>query len=60
MSVSNNGAILSYEGNVPGTNTPTFSFATDKDGEYIKETFTTDYWYGHTWRLQIGLRYIFN
>ena len=37
MSVSNNGAILSYEGNVPGTNTPTFSFATDKDGEYIRK-----------------------
>lgn len=60
MSVSNNGAILNYEGNVPGTNTPTFSFARDNDDNFITETFTTDYWYGNTWRLQLGVRYIFN
>lgn len=60
MTVSNNGAIMRYEGNVPGTNTPTFSFAKDSDGEFIKETFATDYNFAHTWRLQLGLRYIFN
>ena len=60
MTVSNNGAILNYEGNLPGTNTPTFSFATDGDNNYITETFTTNYWYGYTWKLQLGLRYIFN
>jgi len=59
MSVSNNGAILKYEGK-DASNVPTFSFAKDEDDNYITETFTTDYYYGNTWRLQLGVRYIFN
>jgi len=59
MSVSNNGAILKYESK-DANNVPSFSFAKDKEGNYITETFATDYYYGNTWRLQLGLRYIFN
>lgn len=63
MSSSNNGAILKYEGR-DANNVPTFSFPKIKNaaGEnvYPTETFTTNYWYGNTWRLQLGLRYIFN
>ena len=59
MSVSNNGAILKYEGK-DASNVPSFSFAKDKEGNYITETFATDYYYGNTWRLQFGVRYIFN
>jgi hypothetical protein len=59
MTVSNNGAILKYEGK-DGNNVPSYSFAKDKDGNYITETFATDYYYGNTWRLQLGVRYIFN
>lgn len=59
MSVSNNGAILKYESK-DANNVPSFSFAKDKEDNYITETFATDYYYGNTWRLQLGLRYIFN
>jgi len=59
MTVSNNGAILKYEGK-DGNNVPSYSFAKDKDGKYITKTFATNYYYGNTWRLQLGVRYIFN
>lgn len=59
MSVSNNGAILRYEG-MDNARVPSFSFAKDGDGNYITETFTTDTHYSNAWRLQLGLKYIFN
>lgn len=63
MSSANNGAILRYEGR-DANNVPTFSFPKIKnaDGEnvYPTESFATNYWYGNTWKMQLGLRYIFN
>ena len=63
MSSANGGAILKYEGK-DASNVPTFSFVKikDKDGNqiYPTQTFTTNYYYGETWKLQLGLRYIFN
>jgi hypothetical protein len=63
MSSANGGAILKYEGK-DASNVPTFSFVKikDKDGKeiYPTQTFTTNYYYGETWKLQLGLRYIFN
>lgn len=59
MSVSNNGNILKYEG-MDANNVPSFSFAKDKNDNYITKTFEPNYYYGNTWRMQLGLRYIFN
>lgn len=63
MSSANNGAILRYQGK-DANNVPSFSFPKIKnaDGEnvYPTESFTTSYFYGNTWRMQLGLRYIFN
>ena len=63
MSSANNGAILKYEG-VDANNVPSFSFPKIKNSKgesvYPTQTFVTDYWYGNTWRMQLGLRYIFN
>ena len=59
MSVSNNGNILKYEGK-DANNVPSFSFVKDKDNNYITKTFDTNYYYGNTWRMQLGVRYIFN
>lgn len=60
MSVSNRGQILRYEGR--DGNTPRFAFPTNDKGEYLvgAKTFDTNYWYGNTWRMQLGVRYIFN
>lgn len=57
--LTNEGRILNYVSK-DAANVPTFSFATDDDDNFIKETFTTDYYYGNTWKLQVGLKYIFN
>jgi outer membrane receptor protein involved in Fe transport len=62
MAKINNGAILKYEGK-DASNTPSYSFVKVKEGDnmvYPTETFTTDYYYGNTWKLQLGVRYIFN
>lgn len=62
MAKANNGAILKYEGK-DASNIPSYSFVKVKDGDnmvYPTETFTTNYFYGNTWKLQLGVRYIFN
>jgi len=58
MSSSNNGQILTYEG-MDADRTPSFSMVKDADGNYLKETYSTNYNYNQVWRLQIGARYIF-
>ena len=55
---SNNGQILTYEG-VDAGNVPSFSMVTDADGNYLTETYSTNYNYYQCWQLQIGARYIF-
>jgi hypothetical protein len=55
---SNNGQILNYEG-VDGNNVPTFSMATDDEGNYLEETYSPYINYTECWQLQIGARYIF-
>lgn len=57
--VANNGQILKYDGK-DKNNTPSFSFAKDGDGNYLTKSFDRNYYYGETWKLQIGVRYIFN
>lgn len=58
MFSSNGGRILKYEG-VNANNEPTFSF-NKVNNEYINKTFDYNYYYGETWRMQIGLKYVFN
>ncbi len=58
MADSNNGAILRYEGR-DASNVPSFSMVKVKDA-YPTSTYT---YYNHisqVWRVQLGLRYIFN
>jgi len=59
MSSANNGAILNYE-EISTDNTPVFSFVQDDDDNYLTESFETSYFYGNTWRLQLGVKWIFN
>lgn len=58
--VSNFGRILTYEKEATeaNNNTPVYSFA-KRNGEYMTETFDLDYHYNQTWKLQVGLKYIF-
>lgn len=58
MTVSNNGAILKYEG-VNVNNVPSFSMV-KVGGEYPTQTYSAYQNIGQVWRLQVGLRYIFN
>ncbi len=58
MNVSNNGAILKYEGPDEG-NVPTYSMV-KVGGSYPKETYSPYLSIYQTWGLQIGIRYIFN
>lgn len=58
MNVSKNGAILKYEG-INENNVPTFSM-TKVDDAYPKKTYSPYLNIHQTWRIQIGLRYIFN
>jgi len=58
MSVSNNGAILKYEKR-DANNVPAFSMV-KADNAYPTETYSPYLSINQTWRLQIGLRYIFN
>lgn len=59
MSAANSGRILSYAG-VDENNTPIFSMYKDGDGNYPTESFTHNLNYSECWKLQIGLRYVFN
>lgn len=59
MSAANGGRILSYAG-VDENNTPIFSMYKDGDGNYPTESFTHNLNYSECWKLQIGLRYVFN
>jgi hypothetical protein len=58
MFSSNNGEILNYEGMDAG-NVPSFSMATDDDGAYLTETYSTFYNYYQCWQLKLGARYLF-
>ena len=57
MNVANGGQILNYDGK-DANNVPSFSFV-KVGGEYLTKSFDTNYYYGETWSLQIGLRYSF-
>lgn len=60
MSASNNGAILKYV-KMDGDRNPVFSFEKQRaTKEYITDTFDYSYSRYDTWRLQVGIRYIFN
>jgi len=52
------GQILTYEG-MDENNVPSFSMATDGEGNYLTESYTTNYNYNQCWYLQLGARYIF-
>ncbi len=58
MFAANNGQILRYEG-VDNNQVPSFSMAKDADGNFLKETYSTNYHYSQTWSLQLGVRYFF-
>ncbi len=58
MAVSNNGAILRYEGR-DVNNVPSFSMV-QVDDAYPTETYSTYLNINQCWALQVGLRYIFN
>jgi hypothetical protein len=58
MFEANNGQILRYEGK-DASNVPSFSMATDDDGNYLSESYSTYYNYNQAWRLQLGIRYFF-
>lgn len=53
------GRILTYKGK-DESNTPIFSMYKDSDGNYPTESFTRNLNYSECWKLQIGLRYVFN
>ena len=59
MSVANGGRILTYAGR-DENNTPVFSMYKNSNKEYPTESFTRNLNYSECWKLQIGLRYIFN
>ncbi|MFC2129335.1 TonB-dependent receptor domain-containing protein [Bacteroidota bacterium] len=58
MANANEGNILVYDG-VDASNVPSFSMARDGDGNFLTETYSTDYNYSQLWQLMIGARYIF-
>ncbi|HUH29439.1 TonB-dependent receptor [Gelidibacter sp.] len=55
--ISNRGQILKYEGK-DANNVPSYSFAKVR-GEYPVDTFDYNYYYGETWKLQVGVKYSF-
>lgn len=57
MNPANRGQILRYEG-MDGNNIPSFSFV-EVNGEFPTKTFDYNYYYGETWKLQVGVRYFF-
>lgn len=56
---ANNGRILKYEGH-DADKTPIFSLYRDDDGNPPTNTYSLNHNYNECWRLQIGIRYIFN
>jgi hypothetical protein len=58
MSVSNNGAILKYDAR-DASNVPRYSMV-QVSGAYPTETYSSNLDFNQCWRLQIGIRYIFN
>lgn len=58
MFAANDGQILNYEG-YDDNKVPSFSMATDADGNFLTETYSTYYNYNQTWSFQLGIRYIF-
>ncbi|MFA9391859.1 MAG: carboxypeptidase regulatory-like domain-containing protein [Prolixibacteraceae bacterium] len=58
MFSANNGQILKFEG-VDASNVPSYSMVKDTDGNYLSETYSTNYSYSQCWQLQLGIRYIF-
>lgn len=59
MANSNSGRILKYEGK-DANNVPMFSLWRDKDGNAPTKTFSYNKNYNECWKLQVGVRYIFN
>ena len=59
MSNSNNGRILKYESK-DANNRPVYSLYRDKAGNAPAETFSFNKNYDECWKLQVGIRYIFN
>lgn len=59
MADSNNGRLLRYEGR-DAQNRPTFSLWRDDNGQAPSSTYSFNYNYNECWRLQVGVRYIFN
>lgn len=57
--ISNNGAILKYEGLDTDGQTPTFSMVKDADGEFLNQSYSPLFNITQVWRLQLGVRYIF-
>ena len=55
--ISNNGKILRYEGK-DANNVPSYSFSKVK-GDYPVSTYDYNYYYGQTWKLQVGAKYSF-
>ncbi|GAA4294849.1 TonB-dependent receptor [Aestuariibaculum suncheonense] len=55
--ISNNGRVLRYEG-VDANNEPTFSFA-QSNSSYLSKTYDYNYFFGETWKLQVGVMYSF-
>lgn len=59
MAGSNGGRILKYEGK-DNSNRPIYSLYRDKAGMAPTETFSYNKNYDECWKLQVGIRYIFN
>lgn len=55
----NQGRILKLE-SIDSNNVPTYSFVKAKDGSYFSDPYDYNYSIGETWKLQLGVRYIFN
>jgi len=56
--VSGNGKILKYEGK-DVNNVPSYSFAKNSSLNYLDKTYDYNYYYGQTWKLQVGVKYSF-
>lgn len=59
MSGANGGRVLMYTGK-DKSNTPIYSMYKGKDENYPTEAYTHNLNYSECWKLQIGLRYVFN
>lgn len=56
--IANKGEILNYEGK-DANNVPSFSFIKNDGGDYLTDSFDYNYYYGETWKLQVGVKYSF-